>query len=90
MDMFPSELDGAKVLYYTPKGDYGAIRYPNGDIADNYKYLAICKYENDDKYYLFCCDEKYDVVTDWLYDNFEDCMSAAISRKENIVWYDFR
>ena len=27
--MFPTELDNAKVLYYTPPDDYGAIEYPN-------------------------------------------------------------
>ena len=31
--MFPRELDGAKVLFYTPHGDYGAIKYPNGEVA---------------------------------------------------------
>ena len=34
--MFPIELDGARVLYYTPQDDYGAIEYPNGEVADYY------------------------------------------------------
>ena len=32
--MFPTELDNAKVLYYTPRDDYGAITYPSGEVAD--------------------------------------------------------
>lgn len=84
--MFPSSLDDAKVLYYTQEDDYGAIKYPNGEIADSYRYLAICKYENDDSYYLFCCNEDYEVVNDALWENVEKCMSIAYSYKENIKW----
>ncbi len=85
--MFPTELDGAKVLLYTQKGDYGAIKYPNGDIADYYCYLAICKYPKDNNYYLFCCNENYDVVSDWMDSSIENCMKvAASSYKKNIVW----
>lgn len=46
--MFPTELDNAKVLYYTPQDDYGAIKYPNGEVADYYHYLAICTYSKSD------------------------------------------
>ena len=84
--MFPVELDGAKVLYYTPQDSYGAITYPNGEIADNYQYLAICKYAKDDRYYLFCCNENYEVVSDLLESSIEDCMKLAASYKENIIW----
>ena len=44
--MFPDKLDNAKVLYYTPKGDYGAMYYDTGEVAAYFEYLAICKYEN--------------------------------------------
>ncbi len=85
--MFPSELDGAVVLFYTPKGDYGTIKYTNGEIADYYRYFAICKYANDDNCYLFCCNENYDVVSDWLEDCIDDCMTAAASLyKGNLIW----
>ncbi len=85
--MFPAELDGAKVLYYTPQGDYGVIKYPNGEIADYYRYLAICKYTEDDNCYLFCCNKNYEVVNDWLEDDIESCMQAANSAyKNNIIW----
>lgn len=85
--MFPAELDGAKVLYYTPQSDYGAIEYPNGEIADYYRYLAICKYTDDDSCYLFCCNENYEVVSDWLEDDIESCMQVASSSyKNDIIW----
>lgn len=86
--VFPTELDGAKVLFYTPQGDYGAMEYPNGEVADDYHYLAICKYLEDNNYYLFCCNENYEVVNDWMESSIADCMKAAASSyKENIVWY---
>ena len=85
--MFPMELDGAKVLLYTQKGDYGTIKYPNGEVADYYHYLAICKYPKDDNYYLFCCNENHEVVSDWMDSSIEACMKvAASSYKENIIW----
>ena len=85
--MFPPTLDGASVLFYTPKGDYGTIRYISGEIADYYRYFAICKYANDDNFYLFCCNENYDVVSDWLEDSVDDCMNAASSLYSGtLVW----
>ena len=85
--MFPAELDNAKVLYYTPQDDYGVIRYPSGEVADYYRYLAICTYSRDGEYYLFCCNENYEVVCDWPEHSIEKCMEvAASSYKENIQW----
>ena len=84
--MFPIKLDGAIVLYYTLQDDYGYSIFPNGKIADYYHYLAICKYSKDDKYYLFCCDENYEVVSDTLHDSIEECMVIASQYKDNIVW----
>lgn len=84
--MFPLSLDNAKVLYYTLKNDYGVIRFPDGEIADTFKYLAICKYENDESYYLFCCNENFEVVSDSLWESIEKCMSVASSYKANIEW----
>ena len=84
--MFPIELDGARVLYYTQQDNYGAIRYPNGEIADYYHYLAICKYVKENAYYLFCCNENYEVVSDWVGSSVEACMKLAAEYKENIIW----
>ena len=48
--MFPTELNNAKVLYYTPHDNYGAIRYPNGEI---YHKTALGTYMfNEMKLYL--------------------------------------
>ncbi len=85
--MFPTELDNAKVLYYTPRGNYGTITELNGEVTDYYHYLAICAYPDDNNYYLFCCNKNYDVVSDWVDSSVENCMKVAVSSyKENIQW----
>ena len=85
--MFPTELDNAKVLYYTPRDDYGAITYPIREVADYYHYLAICTYSQSDEYYLFCCNENYEVVSDWLDSSIEKYTEAvASSYKKYIRW----
>lgn len=90
--MFPKILDKAKVLYYTPKDDFGCIFYTNGDVAHHVKYLAICKYPSENKeYYLFRCDENYEVVGDSVWDSIEECMAVANSSYGgNIIWIDTR
>ena len=80
-------MDNAKVLYYTPQDNYGAITYPGGEVADYDHYLAICAYPKDDNYYLFCCKENYEVVSDCPVSSIEECMEVvASSYKENIRW----
>lgn len=88
MSAFPSNLDGAKVLLYTSPGDYGAIKFPDGKIAGHYRHLAICKYADDGGYYLFCCNENFEVVSDSVWNSADKCISvAASSYKEDIVWH---
>lgn len=88
--MFPANLDGAKVLYYTQNGNYGELKLLNGETVDKYSYLAICKYENDEDYYLFCCNKNYEVVNDTVWESIEKCMSiASSSYNEKIEWVNY-
>lgn len=73
---FPNELDGAKVLYYTERATFEPVYFPGGEIAHNVSYLAICKYDNDDEYYIFHCDESLDVVADDCFHDVEICKKA--------------
>lgn len=86
--MFPKILDGANVIYYTLKSDYGTILYSNGEIADYIKFLAICKYPNEkDEYYLFKCNEKYEVIGDSMYSSIKECIeSSKSSYSDKIIW----
>ncbi|MDE6592208.1 MAG: hypothetical protein K2K57_03985 [Oscillospiraceae bacterium] len=77
--MFPEQLDGAKVLYFTHKNEYGAISCTADETAAHIKYLAICKYTDSDKYCLFYCNENKEVETDDLWDSVSECMNMADS-----------
>ena len=85
-DIFPDKLDNADVLFYTEKDDYGTVNYTDGRIYEYVKYLAICFYSNDSGYYLFLCNDKYDVIQDDLCDSVEQCKQLANSRKKDIIW----
>lgn len=89
--MFPKTLDNAKVLFYTPKGKYGKLFDPNGVEIVEFSYLAICKYENDNQYYLFMCNEQYEVETDSIWGSVEECMSIKIAgyKKAEVHWIKF-
>ena len=69
---FPKELNGAKVLYYTEKGDFAPVRKP----AHNVCYLAVCKYDENSDYFIFHLDESLEVVADDCFDSFEACKKA--------------
>lgn len=86
----PHSLDGATVLFYTQKGDYGTVNYPNGEHADHVSYLAICTYDGTSEFYLFLCDDKYNVITDTLCSSIDECKAAAKSRKPDVKWYTNR
>lgn len=88
--MFPEILDGAKVLYYTSHDDFGEIYGDNGEIAHYVKYLAICEYPNKkNEFYLFYCDEEYEVVGDSLWDSIEMCMDVAnLSHDKRFIWVE--
>ena len=68
--------------------NFGEIYWDNGEIAHYVKYLAICVYPNkNNEFYLFCCDELYDVVGDSLWDSIEMCMAVAnTSYGGQIIW----
>lgn len=76
---FPKMLDNASVLYYTLENCYGEVYYKTGELAEQIRYLAICKYENDTSYYLFGCNADQEVVSDSLWESADECMCVAQS-----------
>ena len=81
--MFPNVLDGAFVYFYTQKDNYGSVFYDNGKI-EYIHYLAICSYNNN-QYYLFHCNNKFEVIADYLFDSIEECKSIASKSKKGVV-----
>lgn len=82
---FPKELDGAKVLYYSERGNFEPVYYPGGEIAHNISYLAVCKYDNDEEYYVFHCDGSLEVVADDCLPSLEVCMKYM--DRVDTKWY---
>ncbi len=88
--MFPNYLDGAKVLEYTNKGHYGFITdYDENDIPFEREicFLAVCYYEAAEScYYLFSCDDHYNVVMDSCLYTVEQCKRCKDLPAET-VWF---
>lgn len=82
---FPKKLDGAKVLYYTDKGSFVPVRDSGGEIAHRVAYLAVCKYDGDEDYYVFHCDESLDVVADDCIGSLTRC--ERYMRSSGAVWH---
>ena len=77
--MFPDYLDNAKVFFFTSKGDYGKMSDEYGKTVASFSFLAICKYENDDRYYLFGCNADFEVEADYDCSSTDECMETAKS-----------
>ena len=85
--MFPKTLDDTTVLFYTEKGDYGAVYSTTGEVLDRVCFLAICRYENTNECCLFGCNENYDVISDSLWESVEECQRVAeASCTETPLW----
>ncbi len=87
--MFPHELDGAKVLWYTEKADYGCIRYTTGEISDRRSFYAICQYPGGQGVYLFSCDESYAVIMDAQLDSVEAGKQNVVLRYPDVIWHAY-
>lgn len=83
----PDEIDGAKVIKYTPTGNFGYVEWDDGEDRE-IRILAICNYDDNQECYLFACDEKFNVLGDTLHDCIEDAVKAAIQlyEQEEIIW----
>lgn len=85
--MFPEQLNGAIVLMYTPKGNYGVVEYETGKTYDTLCYYAIAKYDGDSSYYLFGCNSNFDVISDYLCDSIDDCQNTVKIHGHTVQWY---
>ena len=53
--------------------------------------MAICKYEKPDGYYLFMCNENFEVETDELWNSIEQCMgvkSIGDNDEGSVLWIE--
>ena len=83
--MFPKLLDGAKVLWFTEKADFGILE-EEGKEDRAISYLAIAQKPGDPACYLMLCDGEYAVITDHSFPSVEWCKTMAEMRYPDIVW----
>lgn len=83
--MFPKVLDGAKVLWFTDKADFGVLE-EEGKEDRAISYLAIAQKPDDPACYLMLCDGEYAVITDHGFPSVEWCKTMAEMRYPDIVW----
>ncbi len=86
--MFPEELDGAKVLHFTDKADFGPLE-EEGKSDRAISYLAIAQKPGDPACYLMLCDAAYAVIADHCFPAVEWCKTMAEMRYPDIVWHSF-
>ena len=72
------EIDGAKTLLIGKSTDdnFGFIDWFDGTTR-KIEYLSINQYENDNRFYLFLLDEKFETLSDYLEETIEDAHDLA-------------
>ena len=82
-----NEIDGAKVIKYTKNKDLGFVEFEDGEPKE-INGLAICNYEQKEEYYLFACDDQFNVLGDTLHYTIEEAMKFAEEyyEHEKIEW----
>lgn len=55
----------------------------SGVLVSGFAFLAICQYEGDDGFYLFYCDDQWNVVADTLHFTMDQAMEQAEFEYEN-------
>ena len=71
----PAQLDGANVLCWVTSGRSGFYQLVGSDPPVLVAGMAIARYADGGPFYLFKCDDNWQVVQDW------DCGSAEEARE---------
>ena len=84
MSAAPTEIDGARVLYYAtvdedvqPTGNTRHLLGMESELMAPAKALAICQYPGEQCLYLFYCDEHGRVLTDTWHESLTQAMDQA-------------
>ena len=73
-----THINGAKILYLSEKANYDTIRLRNCKPCEIPIYfLALCKNDSDEKYYLFECDEDMEAEDILSFDDLEKAVAWA-------------
>jgi hypothetical protein len=78
----PSNIDGASVVCFTPidrrHRPTGACEHKvGGSQQPSFAAVAICRFDGDDGFYLFYCDEEWKPITDTWHQTLDDAIKQA-------------
>ncbi|WP_217592957.1 hypothetical protein [Cohnella sp. GbtcB17] len=80
----PGVLDGARVIEYTMnsvENQFGVVGIlsDKGNVIDELQItaMAICQYEEANKFYLFSCDLNWEVIGDFDFSTVEEAKTSA-------------
>ena len=82
MKAIPKEIGGAKVMLYSSidqrhQHTGNCRQIVKGVWMGAAAGLAICKYDGEDSFYLFGCDETWQAITDTWHQTLDDAMKQA-------------
>ncbi len=82
MEPAPRAIHGAAVIFWTPidarNGFTGECRQiVAGTVQGPMAGLAICRYPNEDSFYLFGCDAAWNCVTDTCHSSLDEAFAQA-------------
>lgn len=79
MNHVPKEIDGARVICYATRSetlDFGIVSQEDGrDVAITA--LVIAQYEGKNDFYVFACDENWQVLGDTVHESQEKSTAFA-------------
>ena len=89
MKKIPGEIDGARVVLYTPIDERhrrtgNCRQIVAGVLMGAAAGLAICQYAGEDCYYLFGCDEDWATQTDTWHETLENAKAQAEFEYEGV------
>ena len=78
----PQQINGARVICYTPIDDRhshtgNCRQIVRGVLQGAAAGLAICYFDGEEAYYLFGCDEDWNPVTDTWHQNLDEAKQQA-------------
>jgi hypothetical protein len=89
MKKIPTKVGGARVVLYTPIDERhrhtgNCKQIVAGTLMGAAAGLAICRYEGEDCYYLFGCDEDWNTQTDTWHETLGDAKAQAEFEYEGV------
>ena len=90
MDDPPRQLDGANVLCWAVSRSGAFYELRHGGRIIKVSAMTVCRYPDGDRYYLFKCDQFWNVVFDWDCESIHEAKALAGEQAvESLEWQSY-